>query len=110
MNDRTRKALADREALDEARRRRKREEAARKEWLRVQKSRPRTKIPAQYGETIHVHEKILDRFMKQVGQKIDIETYKVAGGAGSSLTITYTTRYGGRGELVLNDLGPMPIG
>lgn len=110
MNERTRKALADQEARAAAKRKRLREEAERKARLRLERSRPRTVIPAQYGESIHIHQKILDAFTKQFGKKINIESYKVIGGSGGHLLITYTTRFGGRGELVLNDLGPMPVG
>lgn len=88
---------------------RKREEAKRREWIRKQRSRPRTQLPAEYGESIFIHERILDGFMKQVGKKIEIESSRVEGGAGGKLIIHYTTRHGGRGALELNDLGTMPV-
>lgn len=47
--------------------------------------------------------------MKQAGKKLNIDTFKAVGGIGGKLVIEYTTRYGGRGKLELNDLGPMPI-
>lgn len=87
---------------------RKREETKRREWLRVQRSRPRTELPAMYGETIHVHQRILDAFMKQMGKKLQLLSSRVVGGTGGRLVIEYETKYGGRGMLELNDLGPMP--
>jgi len=85
-----------------------RAEAQRREWLRKERSRSRTEMPAQYGEVIHVHKRVLDGFMKQVGRKIEIATSRVVGGTGGSYILEYTTKYGGRGKLELFDLGPMP--
>lgn len=82
--------------------------AVRREWLRKERSKPRTEMPAEYGEAIHVHKRVLDGFMKQVGRKIDITSSRVVGGAGGRYVLEYTTRHGGRGMVELNDLGPMP--
>lgn len=72
--------------------------------------RRREEMPANYGESIHVHKRILEGFMKQVGKKIDVSTSKVVGGAGGTYILAYTTRHGTRGTLELFDLGPMPKG
>jgi hypothetical protein len=83
------------------------EEAHHQKWLEKQ---PRTEMPAQYDETIHVHvhKRVLDAFMKKVGKKIDIESSRVVGGMGGKYVLEYRVRGGGSGRLELNDLGPMP--
>lgn len=88
----------------------KRKDTLHREWLRKERSKPRDEMPASYGESIHVHKRILDGFMKQVGKKIDIASSKVVGGAGGVYILEYTTRHGTRGTLELFDLGPMPKG
>lgn len=88
----------------------KRKDALHREWLRKERSKPREEMPASYGESIHVHKRILDGFMKQVGKKINIASSKVVGGVGGSYILEYTTRHGARGSLELFDLGPMPEG
>lgn len=88
----------------------KHKDMLRREWLRKERSKPREEMPASYGESIHVHKRILDGFMKQIGKKIDFASSKVVGGAGGSYILEYTTRHGTRGTLELFDLGPMPKG
>lgn len=87
---------------------RKREEAERRKWLRIQRSRPRIEIPIEIpsdypGESIHVHEKIYNKFMR--GKRISITSHRVERG---KLILEYTTATGGRGIVELYDLGPMP--
>jgi hypothetical protein len=96
----------DRDVLAEQRR----HEAEHRAYLRQERSKPREEMPASYDESIYVHKRILDGFMKQVGKKINIASSKVVGGAGGSYILEYTTRQGGRGTLELFDLGPMPEG
>jgi len=87
---------------------RQKAEAERREWLRTQRSRPRVEIPSEYpGETIHVHQKVYDRFMKN--KAIFITSYRVEGGTGGKLILKYTTAAGGKGSVELLDLGPMPV-
>ncbi|MED1850324.1 hypothetical protein P4V33_01530 [Brevibacillus borstelensis] len=82
----------------------KREEAERRKWLRIQRSRPRIEIPSDYpGETIHVHEKSYNKFMRD--KRISITSHRVERG---KLILEYTTATGGRGTVELYDLGPMP--
>lgn len=87
-----------------------RKERARRQWLKEEKRRrPRTELPTVYeGESIHVHQRIYDGFMKQVGKKLVVISTSFKGGAGGKLIIHYETRYGGHGTLELFDLGPMP--
>jgi Na+-translocating ferredoxin:NAD+ oxidoreductase RnfC subunit len=99
----------EKERLRKANEIRKRREAALKAELRKEQTRPRTELPSAYaGESIYVHKRILDGFMKLAGKKLEITKYKTVDGAGGKLIIEYTTRHGGRGTLELNDLGPMP--
>lgn len=88
----------------------RRHEAEYRAYLRKERSKPREEMPASYGESIHVHKRVLEAFMKQVGKKIDIASSKVVGGAGGVYILEYTTRHGTRGSLELFDLGPMPEG
>lgn len=86
---------------------RKKAEAVLREWLRKQRSRPRVEVPSAYsGESIHVHRKIYDGFMKD--RKITITSFRAEGGSGGKLIMEYTTAAGGHGRLELQDLGPMP--
>lgn len=92
----------------EEKRRRQKAEAEHREWLRIQRSRPRLEIPSACpGESIHVHKKIYDRFMKHKG--IFITSYRVEGGMGGKLILEYRTLAGGYGSVELLDLGPMPV-
>lgn len=87
-----------------------RKAAIRRDWLRKERSKPRIEIQALYGESIYVHKRVYDGFMKLVGRKIRLDSMKVTGGSGSSLLINYYSVSGGRGTLELIDLGPMPTG
>jgi len=79
-----------------------------REWLRKHRSRPRMELPSAYsGESIHVHRKIYERFMKDRG--IQVSSFRVEGGMGGKLILGYTTKSGGHGKLELYDLGPMPV-
>lgn len=102
----------EREARWEARRleKDKRDDQKRTEAARRERSKPRTEMPSAYaGESIYVHKRVLDGFMKQFGKKLDLVSSRVVGGSGGKLVIQYTTKYGGSGVLELKDLGPMPI-
>lgn len=92
----------------EEKRKRKKAEAEHREWLRLERSRPRVEIPSDYpGESIHVHKKVYDKFMKHKG--IFITSYRVEGGMGGKLILEYRTLAGGYGSVELLDLGPMPV-
>lgn len=98
----------EKERAKAAKQARLREEAKRREWLRAQRSRPRLEVPSEYrGETIYVHKKIYDRFLKR--RDITITRCYPKGGAGGSLIVEYRTNAGGRGVMELLDLGPMPV-
>lgn len=87
---------------------RQKAEAQHREWLRTQRSRPRIEIPSTYpGESIHVHQKVHNKFMKN--KAIFITSYRVEGGTGGKLILEYRTLAGGQGSVELVDLGPMPV-
>lgn len=97
----------EKEQVEAAERIRKKREAEQREWLRKQRSRPRMELPSQYsGESIFVHQKIYEGYMKN--KKISILSCRVEGGTGGKLITEYTTQAGGRGRLELLDLGPVP--
>lgn len=110
------KQKAERERIKQQRDREKEEKAAQRrenakrlEWLRKQRSRPRMELPSAYpGESVHIHKRVLDGFMKQIGKQIEITSSQVIGGSGGMYVVEYTTKHGGRGTLELFDLGPMP--
>jgi hypothetical protein len=67
----------------------------------------RVELPSQYaGESIFVHKRIYDGFIKN--KTIFIQRMYPVGGSGGKFVIEYKSRAGKFGELELQDLGPMP--
>lgn len=64
-------------------------------------------MPQTYfvGDSIHIHKRILDGFLKQVGRKIDITSARVLEESRGMYVMEYTTRHGGKGTLQLNNIG-----
>lgn len=75
--------------------------------LKKQRSIKRVELPSQYaGESIFVHKRIYDGFMKN--KTIFIQRMYPVGGSGGKFVIEYKSRAGKLGELELQDLGPTP--
>ncbi|WP_340397783.1 hypothetical protein NST50_05215 [Paenibacillus sp. FSL E2-0202] len=75
--------------------------------LRKQRAIKRVEIPSQYvGESIFVHKRIYEGFMKD--KTITIQRMYPVGGSGGKLVIEFKSRAGKVGELELQDLGLMP--
>lgn len=75
--------------------------------LRKQRAIKRVEVPSQYaGESIFVHKRIYEGFMKD--KTIFIQRMFPVGGSGGKLIIEYKSSSGKLGELELQDLGPMP--
>lgn len=75
--------------------------------LKKQRAIKRVELPSQYaGESIFVHKRVYDGFMKN--KTIFIQRMYPVGGSGGKFVIEYKSRAGKLGELELQDLGPTP--